>query len=146
MTVDSLADLNLHDSEVIEVVVDRADTEADRIIVLLDYIEDYESLEVRRRRLVFHGCYRAVLDMNFGVIAPESIRLGYEVENSGLIAALRSRLGAAGVDAVGRLRHFRLEMNSTGSVIDIVAERVELSDESPAPTSGGPRRGEDPWV
>ena len=144
MTVDSLSGLNLHDSEVIEVVVDRADTEADRIIVLLDYIEDYESMEVSRKRLIFHGCYRAVLDMNFGVIAPESIRLGYEVEESDLIDALRSRLGAVGVEVGGRLKHFRMEMNSTASVIDIVAERVELLDETPAPTSGEPGQRENP--
>lgn len=128
MTVDSLSNLNLHDSEILELVVDRADTEADRIIVSLDYIEDYESMQVSRKKLVFCGCYRAVLDMNFGVLAPESIRLGYEVEDSQLISDLRTRLEKVGVRINDRLKHFRLETNSTGSVIDIVAERVELLD------------------
>ena len=44
MTVISLCDLNLHDSELLEISVDRADRNADRIILRLDYIEDYESM------------------------------------------------------------------------------------------------------
>ncbi len=134
MNVESLCGLNMHDSELLELIIDRVDKKADLIVLVLNYIEDYESMSVSRKKLAFYGCYKAVLDMNFGVIAEESINTGYEIEDSILLDELTLDFAKVGINLVGKLKHFRIETNSTGSVIDIVAERVELLDVMTAST------------
>ena len=46
--VSSIRDLNLHDSELLDVVV-----KMDEITMHLDYIEDYETMKCTHRDLVF---------------------------------------------------------------------------------------------
>ncbi len=126
MTVLSLSDLNLHDSELLEIVVDRVNRDADRITLRLDYIEDYESMRTTEKRLVFSGCVKAVFDMNFKVATPDSVNVGTEIVPSSLLEATREKLRKAGLTIDNAVRHFRIETNTTGSALDILAEKVEI--------------------
>lgn len=122
--VSSLSELNLHDSEVLGISVDR---HADTIRVDLLYVEDYDTGASRPRSLVFSRCFKAVLDLNLVVAPPESILGGAEVSPSTLVEELRSRWSRAGTEISPPPRHYRLEMNTSGGMIDIVAGRVEIS-------------------
>jgi hypothetical protein len=102
MIVQSLAELNLHDSELIEMRI-----KMDEVFLLLDYIKDYKTLESERCYLVFGNCSEVNLKINPGVLPPDSIRCGEEwTEKTG--------------------KRVRIEMNTSTSVIEIVAQRMEL--------------------
>jgi hypothetical protein len=126
MNVNSLTDLNLHDSDLLEIVVDRANRAADQITLRLDYIEDYESMRTTEKRLVFSDCVKAIFNMNFKVSTPDSVDRGFEVVPSALLEATRENLGKIGLVLDGAVKHFRIEMNTTGSHLDILAENVEI--------------------
>lgn len=104
MVVTSIDDLNLHDSELIEVLVD-----GDNVVMVLDYVDDYETMKCSRKRLVFSGCTEAHFKINPGYASPNSILCGDE-----------SRFG--------NQRKVRIEMNTTAAVIELVAAEIELVD------------------
>jgi hypothetical protein len=102
MTVANIHDLNLHDSDILEVVV-----AGDEVALVLNYIEDYESMRCSKRKLILHGCIEASMHINLAYASPNSILKGEE-------------------SVSGRLRKVRIETNTTGSVIEVVAASVEL--------------------
>jgi hypothetical protein len=100
--VRSIRDLNLHDSELLDVVV-----KMDEITMNLDYIEDYETMKCAHRKLIFHGCTEVSWKINPGYAPPDSILVGDESPSEGG-------------------RKVRIEMNTTASVIELVAKEIEL--------------------
>ena len=102
MIVHSINDLNLHDSELLEVVI-----KLDEVTLRLDYIEDYETMRCANRELVFRGCSETAVKMNPGYASPDSILGGNESPHD---------LG----------RKVRIEMNTTAAIIEIVAREIEL--------------------
>ena len=102
MQITNIRELNLHDSDLLEVVI-----AGDEVILLLDYIEDYESMQCARRKLVLRKCREASIRMNLAYASPNSILKGEESVSDGL-------------------RMVRIETNTTGSVIEVVASSVEL--------------------
>lgn len=104
MVVASIHDLNIHDSELIEVLVNK-----DNVVMLLDYIDDYETMKCSRKRLVFSGCSEAHFKINPDYASPNSILRGDESQ-------------------VGNQRKVRIEMNTTAAVIEVMAAEIELID------------------
>lgn len=102
MQVASIHNLNLHDSDLLEVVV-----AGDEVVLVLDYIEDYESMRCAKRRLVLRDCREVSIHMNLAYASPNSILKGDESPFDGL-------------------RRVRIETNTTGSVIEVVTSSVEL--------------------
>jgi len=60
--VHSIRDLNLHDSELLEIVI-----KTDEVTMRLSYIEDYETMRCSRRDLIFRGCTEMSLKINGGI-------------------------------------------------------------------------------
>lgn len=77
-----------------------------------------------------HECYALDGQMNFGVIAPESIREARCIADSPKLVEMRQRWMAVGVD-LGDLRCFEIITNSTASEIRIYASRFEVSEIDP---------------
>ncbi len=102
IVVRSIRDLNLHDSELVDVVI-----KMDEVTMHLDYIEDYETMKCTHRKLIFRGCTEVFLKINPGYAPPDSILSGEEFSSE-------------------RGRKVRIEMNTTASVIEIVANEIEL--------------------
>ncbi len=100
--VNSIRNLNLHDSELIEIVI-----KMDEVTMLLDYIEDYETMKCSRKHLIFRGCTEMSLKINGGYASPDSILDGDEFPSD-------------------RGRKVRIETNTTASVIEITASEIEL--------------------
>jgi hypothetical protein len=100
--VSSICDLNLHDSELLDVVV-----KMDEVTMHLDYIEDYETMKCTRRDLVFRKCSNVVFKINSGYAPPDSILFGDE-------------------SASEEGRRIRIKLNTSASVIEITAKEIEL--------------------
>lgn len=116
----------MHDSELLKIVIDRVNKDANRVQLHLDYIEDYTTMKSSAKTIVFSGCVKAVFDMNFNVATPDSLKGGFEIEPSPLLEAAKARMLKSGLEIARTVKHFRIETNSTGSIIDILAEQLDL--------------------
>jgi hypothetical protein len=123
MRITSLSDLNLHDSEVIDFVI--RNDQSSEAILYLDYIEDYETLNTSKKRLVFRGCVKVIVDANL-LVTPDSLRTGYEIESSEILDDIKTRLARVGIPMPNILKHFYLETNSNASVFNVIAETIDL--------------------
>jgi hypothetical protein len=120
--------LNLHDSIITELLIDKKNENSTNFTLTLDYVNDYESYNTVPKKLVFSGCYKIAISMNTGIIAPESISIGEEILLSDLIKEIGDMFKKTGVPFPNNLRHFRILTSSTSSLIDIVSGGVELID------------------
>jgi hypothetical protein len=125
MRIASLSDLNLHDSELIDFVIRNDETSV--VIVHLDYIEDYETLRTSKKSLVFRGCVKVIVDANL-VVSPDSLRTGYELESSEILDDIKNKFSRVGIPIPNYLKHFYLETNSNASVLNVIAESVDLEE------------------
>src|SRR5262245_6439706 len=106
MSMTSLIDLNLHDSRLLGFFLYGEDSS--EVIMRLAYIEDYETLRTSDRRLVFSGCVKVVVDA-YVLATSDSLRTGYEVENSPMLAEVKLELERSGFPDFGSLKHFYVE-------------------------------------
>ncbi|MCE0484994.1 MAG: hypothetical protein LV479_12250 [Methylacidiphilales bacterium] len=105
MIVNSISDLNMHDSELLRVLIERTE-----VTMFLDYIEEYDPLKSSPKKLVFRECTNLVLTTHLGYASPDSI-----------LAAEEINLGSSG-------RKFRITTNTTATTIEIIANIIELID------------------
>lgn len=116
--------LDWHDAVLLTMKIDRrAPGDRDEVALLVEWPDG------RKRTVSFADCYALDAQMNFGVIAAESIRTAQCIEHSPRLAEIRRRWVALGVD-LGALRCFEFTTNSTASEIRVYATRFELSDAS----------------
>lgn len=123
MVINSIEDLNLHDSELIKLEIDGED----RVILQINYIESYEAFNTSLKFLVFEECLKVIVDANFGVASPNSILLGKEIANSDLLQNEIKKWEKIH-SSTKKLRHFFIETNTTNTKIDIIAEKVLFLD------------------
>lgn len=131
MNIDDIASLNLHDSELISVLVMTTDEGDENISLRLNYLIDYESFESVPKALIFEGCWSSTLKMNFRVQRPDSILSAEEMIDSDFINEIRNRWSSIGFPQTTILRHFVITTSLSGSRLDIVAEKLRLCDMVP---------------
>lgn len=124
-----MASLNLHDSDLISVTVRTTDEGDENISLRLNYLNDYQSFETTPKILVFEKCWSASLKMNFRVEGPDAILSAEERNDTDLIKEVQRTWASIGTSPATRLRHFVIKTSSTGSQLDVVAERLRLSDD-----------------
>lgn len=127
MKPDKIYDLNLHDSVIKEIVIHRAGDQIDTITFYLKYIENYKTAETTDKLLEFSECYTLHADMNFGCKSPDSILEATVIDQSDLVKKVENLFAKIGgqLRSLG-LKHYRIETNTTGSIIDIVARDFNL--------------------
>jgi hypothetical protein len=109
-----------HDAQLKEILVDRRKPgERDVVQVLVAWPEGGES------EFVFHDCYAMTANMNFGVIADESIAYASLIADDEGLLSVRERWRLLGV-SLGELRCYHFELSSTGSEIRVYALRFEV--------------------
>lgn len=114
--------LDWHDTELQELLIDRRTPgERDEAVLTLRWPGG------RTQRLRFTDCYTLEANLNFGVIAPETLYTARCVPDSPRLEAVRKTWAHLGADLSGLLL-FELETNSTSSTLRIVAKGFELSD------------------
>jgi len=111
-----------HDAVLLSLNLDRrAPGKRDEVALIVEWPDG------RKQRVCFTDCYALEAQMNFGVIAPESIRAAHCIADSPKLAEIRRRWAVLGV-ALESLRCFEFSTNSTASRICIYAKRYEVSD------------------
>jgi len=105
-----------HDTEMLSIVIDRRQPgDKDKVEISLRWPDDGSYA-----LLCFTDCYAAELQMNFGVVATESIRsVDYVVDRQD-IAEIKKRWASSGAETHG-LVCFEIETNSTASILRIYA-------------------------
>lgn len=113
--------LDWHDAVLLGLNLDRSSPgERDEVVLRVEWPDG------RRQTVRFLECYALVAEMNFGVIAEESI-LGARLVEDDRLAEVRRKWAVLGVD-LSELRCFALTTNSTASELRIYAKRFEILD------------------
>jgi hypothetical protein len=83
----------------------------------------------RRSSVMFNDCYAMQAEMNFGIVAQETVRSFDVLIDDEMIDSVRAAFTAAKL-AISDLKCFVLETNSTASSIKILARSVNIVDET----------------
>lgn len=109
-----------HDAELLELLVDRRHAgECDEVRLRVVWPQSGEA------SLVFRNCYAMTADMCFGIIATERIDCASLVKDDPGLTSIRDRWKSLGVP-LELLDCYRIQMSSTGSVIQIYATQFEV--------------------
>jgi hypothetical protein len=112
-----------HDSQLREVTINRTTT-YDTIILEIDLLSDWENSISSIGRLTFKNCFTIKANMNGGVVCEtvgEPISSASCDNNNPLIlASLLDKTTAC------NYAYFKMEMISTGSIIEIVFDEIEF--------------------
>lgn len=109
-------DLTWHDANLQIFYIDRQKPgEQDIVKILIDWPDGNNSSIIE-----FYDCYALTMDMNFGVIACESILTAECLTDSKELTSIRNEWHEVGVNLEG-LKHFKITTNSTNSIINIYA-------------------------
>ena len=111
----SFNNLFWHDANLQLVNIDRQNPgEQDIVQFLIDWPNGYRST------IEFYDCYALTINMNFGVVACESILTAEYFDDSEELSSIRKEWGKVGVN-LNNLKCFKITTNSTNSVITIFA-------------------------
>lgn len=109
-----------HDAALLEVSVDRRKAGVcDEVRLRVAWPHGEEAA------LVFRDCYAMTANMNFGIIATESIGSAWLDDGDPTLASIRDRWKTVGVP-LEMLSCFCFEMSSTGSAIRVYAKQFEI--------------------
>jgi hypothetical protein len=112
-------DFAWHDSIIKKIEIDRCNPGVcDNISIEVKWISGESS------NVIFTDVYMADLNMNFGVVASESIRSAYIVDNDNTLSELYAKWKNI-LDTI-ELNCYLIETNSTGSILKIIAKGFEV--------------------
>ena len=113
-------DLNWHDAELQSVHIDRSNAgEKDEIVIVVCWPDE------SRDEITFHNCYSFEAQMNFGIIALESILSAEYTETSDKIDEIKRTWGRSGAD-FSNIGQYTIETNSTKSNLIICARNFSM--------------------
>lgn len=111
-----------HDAVIQEICIDRTNPGDNDCISLTLLMQDDS-----KHKLLFTDVYHAQLDLNFGIVAEESIQTVFLEENNIKITEIRGIWKNLGVD-IDDLKCYILLTNSTNSTIKIYARNFLLEN------------------
>jgi hypothetical protein len=114
--------LNWHDAELKSIHIDRSDPgKKDQVVLVICWPNDKIS------EMTFHDCYAFKAQLNFGIIAEETIRDAEYTESSKELNEIRRSWDNIGAD-LSDLGQYQIETNSTNSSLIIYARGVWIKD------------------
>ncbi len=114
-------DLEWHDAILLDVRIDRRDPgRRDEVVLTIEWTDGVQQ------DLRFTGCYEFHAQMNFGMVVLESILEASCVQDSKELRAVKEQWSQMSFD-FSLLRAFEITMNSTASVLRILACGLEIS-------------------
>lgn len=117
----NIDDFNFHDSILKEIIIERNNPGyRDEVKIKIGFL-DGNNIEV-----IFEDCFKAIFDLNFGIIAEETIFDFYRsTENDNELKILKEKWLNIGGSIEG-LSLFCIETNSTKSMIKIYARDYKI--------------------
>lgn len=110
-----------HDAELLSVSIDRSSAgNSDTVAFVIKWPDGNKS------DIVFKDCYLFDAQMNFGIVAEESILEGVCLDESDQISEIKNKWQPLGVE-LNDIRCYRIITNSTNSRIEIYALSYTLS-------------------
>ncbi len=104
-----------HDATLLELKIDRRQPgEVDEVVVLIEWPDDRKSV------IRFLDCFGMIANLNFGIVASESVLTASESEEFGPFKDRCDRWLKSG-GALPNLKMFTIETNSTGGLLHILA-------------------------
>lgn len=106
-----------HDSTLRNIVIDRT---SDTIMISIEWPDNTVS------DVIFEDCYAFISNMNFGIMTPENILMAEAISNNTEESTLiKDKWRKIGIE-LDNLIEFRIETNSTASIIRIFALKVSF--------------------
>jgi hypothetical protein len=115
-------DFYWHDAEIKEIIIDRHSPGKKDEIQFNILFSDKKKVIC----FIFEKVYYASFDLNFGIVAPETIRTVSMLENDENLAILYSNWKGH-LDHV-KLNVYSIELNSTGGKIKIIATKFRVEN------------------
>lgn len=120
--LEKLLSLAWHDVELLNIFIDRSDTEkCDTVRLDVEWGPWEPKPTEKRSRIEFTGCYRIEAAMNFGIIGLETFDDAWLEPDHPEIARIQALF-----QPTGNLFCMVFETNSTGSIIRIFATDVTM--------------------
>jgi hypothetical protein len=118
-------DLEWHDADLQFLFIERQNP-GERDIVKIRVI--WPDIQSHISTIEFYDCYALTANMNFGIVACESILKAECFYNSEELDSIRGRWSKVGVD-LSALKCFKISTNSTNSTISIFSLGFRVIDE-----------------
>lgn len=128
-TIEWLNGLCWHDSVLYEIRFIRTNS-LDQVVLILDLLQDWEAQISQRTTITFQDCWLVKTQMNWGVncmSSGEMIDSLTSCQQGKLIDKVRSEWPHLNNT---KLAELRLDMASTGSILDLVCGAVEITTDS----------------
>ncbi len=114
-------DLPWHDSVLLNLEVDRNNPgESDIVKALIKWQDGSQN------SIIFNDCYLLDIQMNFGIIAEESILSAACCDSDEKISSVKKKWSSLGVE-LDRLRCYKINTNSTNSTLKIYALSMDVA-------------------
>lgn len=118
----SFNEFSWHDSNLQFIYIDRQKPgELDVVKIQIDWPDSHSST------IEFYDCYALNMNMNFGIVACESILTAECITDSEELNSIRKKWIKVNVN-LDQLKCYRIVTNSTNSVIDIYALGYQLTN------------------
>lgn len=109
-------DLPWHDANLQYIYINRLNPgEQDVIKILIDWADSHSSSAIE-----FYDCYALTANMNFGIVACESILSAECFIDSAELTSIRQEWSKVGIN-LDSLKSYKIITNSTNSIINIFA-------------------------
>jgi hypothetical protein len=120
-------DLPWHDANLQFIYIDRQKPgEKDTIKLLIEWPESNSTSNIE-----FNDCYALTLNMNFGIVACESILTAECSSDSEELRSIKKKWSRAGINLEG-LKCYKIITNSTNSIINIYALDFRMVNVNPS--------------
>ena len=120
----NLEKMSFHDVYILGININTKKDHFDQITLFLESSEFVSDFATDKVILKFRECYKANLQLQMWIEGKDSIRSFEVLEQSNLLLEAGKILKASGSQLVTKLKHFQLNLNTSNSTIDILAEDV----------------------
>lgn len=110
-----------HDAELLNICIDRSDSGNNDIITLSIIWPDGQY-----NNIIFFDCYKFDAELNFGIIAKETIREAIILNESDRLNEIRNKWNKIGVN-LSDLKCIKIDTNSTNSSLIIYSKGFKIT-------------------
>ncbi len=123
----NISNITFHDAFITEVQIMTLDNHFDYVSLTLEALEFRERYNADKIKLIFDGCYKARLDLQMWILGKDTIRNCYCKKESDLLNQVDVLISKGLLPNNSKFKHFSIELNTSGSTIDILAKSAKIN-------------------